>query len=175
MIGQTFQTKHCGPATVAAYKNRDNVWVVFTNTGHTLKTTKARLVKSDRPALRDPLAPSVFGVGCIGTGEHKAHHKGADTKPYQTWRAMMRRCYYRSAKHHQPSYEGVTVCDAWRNFQAFATWYAEHYPTDGGSYQLDKDARDISAKCYSPETCAFVTQRENLAARTRAGRHAVSR
>ena len=170
MIGQTFQTKHCGPVTVAAYKNRENVWVVFTNTGHTIKTTKDRLTKSDRPALRDPLAPTVFGVGCIGKGPHKAHHKGADTKPYQTWRAMLRRCYYRGSEHHQRSYEGVTVCQEWLNFQTFAAWYDANYPSDGGKYQLDKDIVHPDAKEYSPHTCTFVTQQENLAARRRVGR-----
>lgn len=170
MEGYIVRTKHCGLAVVDEYINRHNVYVTFVDTGYRLKTTKYRIVKSDRPALRDPLSASVFGVGCIGEGPHKAHHKGADTKMYQTWRAMLRRCYYRASKHHQPSYEGVTVCDEWKNYQTFAQWYVDNHPGDGLKYELDKDIIDPDAREYGPRTCQFVTQRENLAARRRAGR-----
>lgn len=166
MLGKIFKTKHCGELIVSEYRNRDNVTVVFLATGHTITTSKRRLTTKERPYLRDPTYPSVFGVGCIGVGTHKAHHKGADTPVYSVWRAMLRRCYYRGSKHHQRSYEGVTVCAAWLNFQTFADWYAAHHPADGRAYQLDKDTIDPDAMCYGPETCSFVTQQSNLAART---------
>lgn len=169
MEGQIFTTAHCGQVVVSHYQNRDKVTVRFTQTGYTITTTKDRLTKTDRPHLRDPLARSVFGVGCIGVGPHKAHVKGADTKPYAVWRSMLRRCYYRGSKHHQKSYEGKTVCDAWLCFQTFACWYANEHPGDGLVYQLDKDIKAGHSMVYSPGTCSLVTQAENLAAR-RAGK-----
>mgnify|MGYP001774211399 CR=1 FL=1 len=170
MIGQVFTTQHCGDVVVHEYKNRDNVFVTFLNTGTEIRTTKARLLGSDRPRLRDPRAPTVFGVGCIGVGPHKAHEKGADTKPFGVWRAMLRRCYYRGGKHHQPSYEGCSVAPEWHDFQTFAQWFEDNYPKDGGRYQLDKDTIVPGNKTYSPDRCRFVTQLDNLAARSRPGR-----
>lgn len=169
MMGQEFETQNCGRVVVCDYKNRENVTVTFLNTGYVLKTTKDRLTKSDKPRLRDPLAPTVFGVGHIGIGPHKAHDRGADTKPYAIWRAMLRRCYYRGSKHHQPSYERCDVAPIWHDFQAFADWFAKNYPDDGGRYQLDKDTIVEGNRTYSPGRCRFVTQAENLAARKRVG------
>jgi hypothetical protein len=121
MIGSVFKTKHCGLVVVTNYTNRDSVDVMFVATGYKTRTSKDVLTKSPAPAIRDPLGRSVFGVGCIGIGTHAAHVKGgADSKPYSIWRAMLRRCYYRGAKHHQKSYDGVTVADRWHNFQNFA-------------------------------------------------------
>lgn len=165
MVGQKFKTQNCGDIVVTKYENAESVYVTFTDTGTTIRTAKRVLVRSNRPRLRDPLAKTVFGVGCIGVGPHKAHEKQADTKAYSIWRAMLRRCYYRGSKHHQRSYEGVTVCEEWLNFQAFAEWFEQHHPKDGKRYQLDKDYLNPSAKEYSPENCSFITQQENLAAR----------
>ena len=78
---------------------------------------------------------------------------------------MLRRCYYRGARHHQKSYDGVTVCPAWRNFQVFAEWFEANYPRDGGAYQLDKDFKVPGNTVYGPDTCAFVPQAANLLAR----------
>lgn len=165
MVGQKFKTQNSGDVVVTQYTDNKSVTVRFIATGTTLKTKKEVLVRSDRPRLRDPLAKTVFGVGYIGVGQHKAHTKGADTKAFSIWRAMLRRCYYRGSQHHQPSYEGGIVAEEWHNFQTFAEWFEQHYPKDGGKYQLDKDILVPGNKIYSPKTCSFVTQRENLAGR----------
>lgn len=165
MVGQKFKTQNCGDVVVTQYTNNKSVSVRFVDTGTTLKTKKEILVRSDRPRLRDPLAKTVFGVGYIGVGQHKAHVKGADTKAFSIWRAMLRRCYYRGSQHHQLSYEGGTVAEEWHSFQTFAEWFGQHYPTDGGRYQLDKDILIPGNKVYSAKACSFVTQRENLASR----------
>ncbi len=165
MVGQKFKTQNCGDVVVSQYNNNKSVIVTFIATGTMLETKKEILIRSDRPRLRDPLAKTVFGVGCIGVGEHKAHTKGADTKAFSIWRAMLRRCYYRGSQHHQPSYEGGRVAKEWHNFQTFAEWFEENYPTDGKRYQLDKDIITPGNKVYSPKACSFVTQQENLASR----------
>lgn len=161
-------TKHCGDVVVLEYHTTHVIDVVFANTGYRLVTNANALRRG--ADLRDPLAPTVFGVGRIGVGPHKAHHQQADTKPYRTWRAMLRRCYYTSPANQQPSYLGVTVCDEWLNYQAFAAWYVVSYPTDGGAYELDKDIAVAGNRQYSPAACQFVTKRENLAARPASGR-----
>lgn len=163
MFGNRYTTQHCGDVVVCEYKNSKNITVVFVDTGTTLVTTKRVLTGSDNPRLRDPLAKSVFGVGCIGVGKHKAHNGRADTKAFGVWRAMLRRCYY--APERTAWREGCTVADEWLNFQNFADWFEQNYPADGGQYQLDKDIKIPGNKRYSPEACSFVTQSKNLAAR----------
>lgn len=163
MFGLKFTTMHCGDVIVCEYKNTKNITVVFIDTGTILKTTKRVLTGSDRPRLRDLLAKSVFGIGCIGIGKHKAHEGPADTKPFSIWRAMLRRCYYKPERTAWR--EGCTVIDEWLNFQVFAEWFEQKYPKDGDNYQLDKDINIPGNKRYSPEACCFVTQQENLAAR----------
>lgn len=165
MVGQKFKTLNSGEVVVKAYINAENVVVEFLDTGTVTTTAKRTLVGRDRPRLRDPLAKTVFGVGCIGIGRHKAHVKRADTKAFSIWRAMLRRCYYRGGRHHQSSYEGVTVCEEWLNFQVFAEWFELHYPKDSARYQLDKDKLNPKAKEYSPNNCSFISQQDNLAAR----------
>jgi len=163
MFGRQFTTKHCGDVIVCEYKNTKDVTVVFIDTGTILKTSKKVLSNSARPRLRDPLARTVFGVGCIGVGRHKAHDGPADTKAFSIWRAMLRRCYYEPERTAWR--EGDTVADEWHDFQVFAEWLEYSYPEDGGKYQLDKDLVIEGNKRYSPEACRFVTQKENLAGR----------
>src|SRR5690554_2298155 len=170
MVGEVYETLYCGQVVVTEYRNRNSVTVVFLDTGYALETTKDRLRAKKPPRLRDPLAKTVFGVGFIGEGPHKAHCRGADTRPFSIWRAMLRRCYYRGSRHHQRSYEGCTVCPEWHNFQNFADWFEANYPRDGERYQLDKDARFPGNTEYSPSACQFLTQARNLAARRCAGR-----
>ena len=163
IAGRVFTSKSCGDFVVRRYVNTENVDVEFLATGTVVKTTKATVLKH-RPGIRDPMHKTVFGVGCIGIGHHKAHHKGADTKPYATWRAMLRRCYYRGDGVPRSCYDSVVVCEDWHNFQNFAQWFEENYPNDGGRYELDKDVRSDS-RTYGPSTCVFLSKRENLAAR----------
>ena len=160
MNGQRFTTMYCGDVVVYDYKNSKEVLIVFIDTNTLMKTTKRVLTGSDRPRLRDLLAKSVFGVGCIGVGRHKAHENSRDTKAFSIWRAMLRRCYYEP--DNKPWREGCTVVDEWFNFQVFAEWFEGNYPSDGMKYQLDKDLTILDNKQYSPEACSFVTQQENL-------------
>lgn len=167
-IGDEFMTRNCGPVTVIRYVRTTCVHVVFNNTGHMLITSKQVLQGSERPRLHDPLAPTVFGVGCIGVGRHRAHDGQADTPIYGIWRAMLRRCYY--LPEQKPHRVGNRVCKEWLNFQNFAEWYEANHPNDGRKYQLDKDIKVRGNRLYCPERCSLVTQQQNLAARYNTGR-----
>ena len=158
---RVFESEHCGPFTVTKYDNADNVTVTFCNTGHEVKTSKATIVGCARPRIRDPLAPTVFGVGCQGVGPHAGYVEAIETQPHATWRAMLRRCY---GPEHRPAYEDVTVCEEWLNFQTFADWYEENHPGTAG-LELDKDIKIKGNRVYRPEACQFVTKAENQAAR----------
>lgn len=160
MQGTIIDTLHCGRAIVTKYLNHKHIEITFSSTGFT-RITSLRVIKKDRPRLRDPLARTVFTVGFTGIGEYKTHTRGVEMLAYRRWRAMLRRCYYEARE----CYIGVTVCDAWQDYQVYAQWFGENYPADGRAYEVDKDLAIPSNKVYRPEACQFVTKQENLAGR----------
>ena len=93
----------------------------------------------------------VFGVAtCDLTGVR-------GTKPYSTWKNMLRRCYSHY-DYNQASYEGCTVTPEWLLYSTFKQWFDENY-VEG--YALDKDIIKKNNLLYSPKTCCFVPQEIN--------------
>ena len=155
-IGLLFETKSFGTAKVISVKGWDNVKVKFLLTGFELITRKERVVSG---SIRDPLYPSVYGVGFIGVGEYNSSSgkSGIHNTIYKTWSSMLKRCY--SGKYK--TYYDCSVCDEWKNFQNFARWYEDNYPSDGMKYDLDKDIKIDGNKIYSPDTCIFASPFDN--------------
>jgi len=112
--------------------------------------------------IKDKLKPHVKGHGFIGDGEHRFINKdGTNNKTYNIWTGILERVYCPLFDIKRPTYRGCTVCEEWHNFQNFAKWYEDNYPKDGLDYHLDKDIKIDGNKLYSPETCLFVSQRDN--------------
>lgn len=114
--------------------------------------------------IKNPMTPSVYGVGFIGKGRFKAYDgNGKPTKCHKVWRSMFARCYDPKYQEKHPTYKGCRVCKEWWNFQVFAEWYYSHfYEVENEQMELDKD---ILCKCnnvYSPDTCVFVPQSINV-------------
>lgn len=110
-------------------------------------------------SIKTPLTPSVYGIGYLGIGRHKADNKSKATLVYRKWSGMLGRGYCNKYKGKNPTYKDVTVCEEWHNFQNFAQWFEENY-IEG--WHLDKDILQKRNKIYSPETCCFVPQEINL-------------
>ena len=108
--------------------------------------------------IKNPMTPSVFGVGFIGVGKFKTcDENGKPTKCYKVWQNILRRCYDLKCQEKHPSYKGCTVCEEWWNFQVFAEWYYSHfYEVENEQMALDKDILHKGNKVYSPENCVFV-------------------
>lgn len=157
--GIIYPTKSGGDLEVTKYINSKEVEVRFLATGHK-KTTQMSQIRSGK--VKDPFYPSVFGVGFIGIGDHSVLVNGKHTKSYTAWNNMLKRCYSENFHNKNPTYIGCNVCEDWHNFQVFAKWYYENYPSDGGSYQLDKDIKVKGNKTYKPESCMFVTKKDNV-------------
>ena len=157
-VGEIYTSSNCGNMEVIEYINSKKVKVRFIATGYE-KFAEAGDIRNG--AVKDVLVPSVYGVGYIGSGPHKAEISKNRTKEYATWQSMLQRCY--DPKHHikNPNYKGCSVVKEWHNFQVFAPWFNEHY-IDG--YHLDKDIKVPGNKVYGPDTCTFVTQAENTVA-----------
>ncbi len=157
-IGKIYTTNKSGNLEILKYINSREVKVRFVATGY---ETTARMGDIRKGRVKDYLYPSLCGVGFIGDGVYVAKVKGEQTKAYQCWNDMLKRCYSEVRQKINPTYIGCTVCNDWLNFQVFAEWYYNNYPNDGGKYDLDKDIKIDGNKVYSPETCLFVSHFEN--------------
>lgn len=73
---------------------------------------------------------------------------------YNSWCNMLRRCYC-STSNNDPTYAGCTVCEEWKYFSNFKTWYDTNY-IEG--FHLDKDILVENNKVYSPDTCRYIPQ-----------------
>ena len=97
----------------------------------------------------------VFGVGVNDADyvvEPMVSGKRITCPAYDSWKSMLRRSY--SAKSHAryPTYIGTEVCEEWKSFTAFRSWWVTNH-VDG--FALDKDLIGVG-KLYSPECCVFV-------------------
>ena len=109
----------------------------------------------------------VQGVGVYEKGKYTAIEtvdgKWKNTKVYSKWCNMLERGYCPKYKLKRPTYQGVTVCNDWLNFQTFAVWYMKQRFANKIDYHLDKDLLVSGNKIYSPETCVLLPQSINSA------------
>lgn len=159
--GTRFNTKSSGYLVIHDYNNSTDVMVMFESTGFLQKATSGNIRNGE---VKDPMRPSVFGVGYFGVGRFKSKVKGKFTPEYSSWLHMLSRCYCSKYQSKQPTYIGCKVCDEWHNFQTFAEWFSVNHPKDGLEYQLDKDILIKGNKTYSPMACKFVSRQENTEA-----------
>lgn len=159
IIGRSFQTAKCGSAIALNFLDDEHIEVYFVATGYVATSSKGK-IKIERPVIHDPLARTLYGVGYRGEGVYESAVGGRRSTSYRKWANMMARCYYRNL----PTYRGAIVCPEWHDYQAFAKWFHDNYPTDGTPYELDKDIRVPGNKVYGPKFCKFVTRAENTIA-----------
>lgn len=160
--GEIFTTKWGEQVTIIKYVNNKEVYASFDNGQHLIKCYYKQLTAG---TLTNPLRPTVYGVGYCGYGDYKCKEKGNDyiNQRYETWCSMFVRCYGSVTKKNRPTYDKITVCDEWHNFQIFARWYDDnYYEVEGESMCLDKDIIVKGSITYSPETCVFVPRRINV-------------
>ena len=77
---------------------------------------------------------------------------------YQTWKAMITRCYSVKTQERQPAYRDCSVTEEWLTFSNFKAWMETQY-FEG--LQLDKDLLFVGNKVYGSETCIFVSPMVN--------------
>lgn len=112
--------------------------------------------------LKDPLHPSVFGVGIFGIGPYTCIPEGGSkndkTPNYIAWKSMLERVYSDYYLAKQPTYRGCSISEYFLNFQNFSEWFLPHY-SEG--YVLDKDLKIFGNKVYSEDTCLVVPKAIN--------------
>lgn len=150
-IGDKFETKY-GVCTVIDYKNCDNVYIKFQNTGSISKTNTTDLRKGN---VKDYEFPTVEGFGYFGHGDFKSRENNKISEYYSVWQGMIKRCYNPIILKKEPSYRDCEVCSEWANFQVFAQWMQDQEYRKQG-WHLDKDLIEFNNKLYCPDKCIFI-------------------
>lgn len=102
--------------------------------------------------VKDPMYPSIHGVGYLGVGPFKTTENRKSTKLYNLFQSMLLRCY--SGKF--PAYVGCSVVKRWHNFQNFCEDIIQMSNWNNEGFHLDKDLRVLGNKKYGPKYCSFV-------------------
>ena len=157
-IGEIRKSNNCGLMKIVEYNGVRDITIKF-KTGSVVKT---RYDHFKRGTVKDPLFPSVFGIGYLGIGKFKAKINNKNTTEYQTWYNMLQRCYDPYIINKKLTYQDATVSEIWKNFQNFAEWHKKnYYDLFDEDVHLDKDIIKKGNKVYCPEFCAFVPQSIN--------------
>jgi len=149
-IGEKWLTYQNYEVEIIEYYGALNCTIKFED-GLILKNRIYNHIKKGQ--IKNPYHPSVQGIGYIGLGEYDAFFNGIDTTEYKIWSGILERGYSVKWKEKYPTYENVTVCKEWHNFQNFAKWYSENSVP---GWDLDKDILIKGNKIYSSENCCFV-------------------
>lgn len=99
----------------------------------------------------------VRGVGVNDANynvNQKINGKNKMCGAYMAWTSMLTRCYSNKFQEKNQTYVGVIVCDEWKSFISFKSWWDANH-VDGWS--LDKDILS-DERIYSPRTCIYVPQ-----------------
>ena len=159
LLGVDFNTNNGGKCFVIDYKGNKDVTVMFYNP---MAVVKCRLDTLKKGVVKNPYVPTLFDSGYTGVGKY-----GYGGRAYHVWKGVIERSSSSTYKERFPSCKYVTVCDEWKDFQNFATWFYQqefHKGKDekGRSYQLDKDVLLKGNKVYSPDTCCFIPPELNI-------------
>ena len=146
---------------IIEYKKSNDIWIEFQDEHKSKIHTQYNHFKSG--AVKNPFHKSIYSIAYIGIGKYKEKENGRNTKVYDKWKDMLKRCYDIYALNRNPTYIDCYVCDEWLCFQNFAKWYEEnYYEIEGEKMCLDKDILNKGNKIYSSENCIIVPKRINI-------------
>ena len=156
-VGKVCKSLNSGDFKIVKYNNSKNVEIQFINTGF---ETSVRLGQVKSGSIKDPYAPSVYGVGILGI-KYPSKINGVHTKEYGLWKRMLERCYSDSAyQKKRPTYEGCEVSNNFKSYEYFYEWCNKQigFGNDGNGnpFHLDKDLLVKGNKVYSEDSCVFI-------------------
>jgi len=171
--GSIWDSNNCGKFEIIGKINKENN---KNNTNYYLcKFEDGTIIKASQSAIiggkvKNPNYPLVCKVGYTGIGKWFPKYNKKETQEYSIWKAMIIRCYSENFHIKNPTYKNVIVCERWHCFQNFCEDILSLNGYDrwkeGIGYELDKDIlcekMNIIPKIYSPETCIFISRKDNL-------------
>ena len=156
-VGKIYKSKSSGDFKILKYNDAKDVVIQFLKTGY---ETSVQLVQVKNGSVKDPYSPSVFGVGVLGT-KYSITISGRNTKEYNLWQSMLRRCYSDCSKKQRPTYEGCEVSNNFKSYEYFYEWCHEQIGFSADGFDLDKDLLIKGNKVYSEPTCVFIPKEIN--------------
>ena len=160
-VGKVYKSKLSGDFKIVKYNDSENVEIQFINTGF---ETSAQLGVIRNGNVKDPYSPSVYGIGVLGT-KYPSKINGVQTKEYDLWRGMLKRCYSDAYKNKNPTYIDCEVSNKFKSYEYFYEWCNKQvgFGNDGNGnpFQLDKDLLVKGNKIYSENTCVFIPKEIN--------------
>lgn len=139
-----------------------NIIVEFQDKYNTKVRTQYCNFKSG--SIKNPYYPSVYGVGITGN-KYPRSINCKMTREYDTWIHILQRSFDDKCKKRQPSYNVVSCCDEWLNYENFYEWLHSQTNFDkwhsGKRWAVDKDILFKGNKTYSPDTCCLIPQNVN--------------
>ena len=166
-VGKVCKSLNSGDFKIVKYNDKTNVEIQFLKTGY--KTT-VYLGNIKSGSIKDPYAPSVFGVGIIGA-KYPITINGVITKEYALWKRMLERCYSDTFLTKNPTYEGCKCSENFKSYEYFYEWCHSQIGFDndgnGNPFQLDKDLLIKGNKIYSENLCVFIPRELNSLLLTR--------
>ncbi len=151
LLGRVFHNKYGETVTVSGFKSAKEVDVVFQH-GWCGTYQKNALING---VFKSPYSKTLCSFGFIGEGSHSSK----DVLHYRHWHNMITRVFSESKLKRSTCYEGVSVCNAWANFQNFCNWCNSVKgfglrDDNGVLFNLDKDL--LGGFDYSPQNCVFI-------------------
>ena len=156
-VGKILKSKSFGEFKILKYNDNKNVEIKFLKTGY---ETSAQLGHIRNGKVKDHYSPSVFGVGILGA-KYPSKVNGRNTKEYDLWYSMLRRCCSNDFKKKRPTYEGCEVSDNFKSYEYFYEWCQNQIGFNNKDWHLDKDLLVKGNKVYSENTCVFIPQEIN--------------
>jgi thymidylate synthase len=143
------------------YVDKNSHYLVqFSDTGGTIVKSRPAILSGE---VKDPFEKTVAGEGCMGVCLEKPYYY---TTAYNLWYNMMRRCHDET---YLPTYilygdDGIFVDQHWRCFSNFLHDIKyipgfRRWIENPSEYDLDKDY--YNARCYSRDTCVFISSKYN--------------
>lgn len=161
-MGETKKNHQGYLMKIIKYNNAKNITVEFQDEHKaTVMVTYDNFLKGD---VKNPYHPIIYNKGIVGSKYSVWVDKKA-TKEYQTWKSMLQRCFDPKYKEKQPTYNDVTCCNEWLEYENFYEWL--HFQPnfdkwyEGKRWAIDKDILFKNNNIYSPKTCCLVPQSIN--------------
>ena len=156
-VGKICKSKSAGDFKILKYNNARDVEIQFLKTGYR-KVAEMKEVRNG--GIKDPYAPSVYGIGILGT-KYPISEGGQDTKEYTLWKNMLMRCYSNTYKKKYPTYESCEVSNKFKSYEYFYEWCNKQIGFSNQDWHLDKDLLTKGNKVYSENSCVFIPNEIN--------------